>query len=314
MRLNPYSGDGRLRVDQAAAYLLLNAVDNMRAHAHVDPGLSASRFVCPTAVDELRAVDGTPSPSRALCDLFWTHLPWAALQDRLGPIEIADLGCGSGAYAERFQNWSGGRVVRYIGVDLRAHPRWEMLAATLAFAEFTTGDIEQIDALLPSSTNVIVSQSTLEHVRDDAAVFERLHAFAHASGRPLLQLHAVPSAACLRLYLWHGYRQYTPRTLSPLTREFADCSTRRLIALGGDACNALHWTYVTWPVMIRRTVDRRDTDADGYRRALAAAVAEDMARAPRHPTFYVVLLYSNGHRPLPPASCWSADEPVNVGT
>jgi SAM-dependent methyltransferase len=305
MRLNAYSGDGRLRLHQAAAYLLLNALDNARPNAGADAGLEDARFACPPLLDELRRMAGTPSPSRAFCDLFWAHLPWAVLEERLGPIRMLDLGCGSGRYAEKFQTWSGRRLAQYTGVDLQTRAEWAAIANANPFATFQSADIEQIDRVLPPDVNLIVSQSTLEHVRNDALVFEKIHAHAHASGRPLLQLHAVPSAACLRLYLWHGYRQYTRRTISTLTAPFADCSTRRLIALGGDACNALHWDYITWPLMIRRAGDRRDAEPERYRAALGDAIATDIARRSAHPAFYVLLIDSNGRDPLPASPCWN---------
>jgi SAM-dependent methyltransferase len=307
MRLNAYSGDGHLRFDRAAAWLLLNALDNARPNAGVDAGLENARFTCPLPLDALRRMAGTPSPSRALCDLFWAHLPWAALEERLGPIRMLDLGCGSGRYAEKFQAWSGRRLARYTGVDLQPHAEWNPIGNANPFVTFHAADIERIDRVLSPDVNLIVSQSTLEHVRNDAFVFEMLHAHAHASGRALLQIHAVPSAACLRLYLWHGYRQYTPRTISAVTSRFADCSARRLIALGGDACNALHWDYITWPLMIRRTGDRRDAEPERYRAALGDAIALDVARRSNHPAFYVLLIYSNGLDALPASPCWTGD-------
>jgi SAM-dependent methyltransferase len=305
MRLNAYNGDGHLRVDQAAAWLMLNAVDNLRATTRVDADLRLARFACSNGAADILARTDTPSPSRALCDLFWARLPWDGLERVLGSIHILDLGCGSGAYARRFREWSGGAVARYSGVDIRPHPNWS--AAADRFADFRAADVRDIDAILEPTVNLIVSQSTLEHVADDAAVFERIHAHAHPRRHPLLQLHAIPSAACLRLYLWHGYRQYTPRTASELTAPFADCSERRLIALGGEACNALHWRFITWPLMFRRAGDRRDIDPPAYRRALADAVAQDCARNASSPAFYVLLLFtSRGGEALPDSNCWRA--------
>ena len=302
MRLNAYTGDRFLRADQAAAWLLLNAIDNTRPTAQLDAGLRGARFACPTAADEILGRCDAPSPSRALCDLFWAHLPWAVLAQQFGPIHMLDLGCGSGEYAARFRAWSGGAVARYTGVDLQPHPAWA--AAGGGLAEFRAANIERLSDILEPSMNVVVSQSTLEHVEHDAAVFDAIHAFAHARRRPLLQLHAIPSAVCLRLYLWHGYRQYTPRTVSRLTAPFDDCSDRRLIALGGDVCNRLHWRWITWPVLIWRGADRRDADPAAYRRALADAVAQDIECATGSPSFYVLAIFSCGGETLPPSDCW----------
>src|SRR5439155_3691860 len=99
MRLNPHNGDGHLRADQRAAYLVLNAVDNLFPHRHHDAGLKVAHFQCAGASSRLGELPGTPSPSRAMCDLFWMHLPWPAMERELGPLRILDLGCGSGEYA-----------------------------------------------------------------------------------------------------------------------------------------------------------------------------------------------------------------------
>ncbi len=48
----------------------------------------------------------------------------------------------------------------------------------------------------------------------------QLRDFAAAINRPSILVHLMPSAACLRLYRHHGLRQYTPRTISKITRLF----------------------------------------------------------------------------------------------
>jgi len=215
------NGDGHLGPAQRVAYLLLNARRNRLPYSHVDSELTIVDFHCAMALERLDELPGTPSPSRALSDLFWMHLPWQRMVRELGPLHVLDLGCGSGQYGERLPRWSEGRIVRYVGVDLEAHRDWPRLVSNRSSVEFHAGNIEDIDRLMPADTNVIVSQSAMEHVTNDMRVFEHVHAYAHRAGRPLLQIHLLPSAACLWLYLWHGYRQYTPRRLTPITTLFA---------------------------------------------------------------------------------------------
>ena len=298
-RRNPYNADGRLRLDERAWWLLLNAIDNRRPDRGVDPGLRTERFRAPAAdaLERLRATAGTPSPSRALCDLFWQRLPWGDLERALGPLHVVDIGCGAGDYARRFRDWSGGRVRRYVGVDAVERSEWRAVSAAHPFAAFRRAAAERIDECLEAETNLIVSQSAIEHVGDEGACFDRIHAHAHARGRPLLQLHAVPSAACLRLYLWHGYRQYTPRTISSITARFADCSERALVSLGGRRSNAVHWRWVTWPIFFRRAGDPRDRDPAAYRRDFEEAVAHDAADPDGPPSFYVLMIGSNARLP-----------------
>jgi hypothetical protein len=61
---------------------------------------------------------------------------------------------------------------------------------------------------------------------------------------PVIQIHLIPSGACLRLYRLHGTRQYTPRNISKITRLFGGRSYKILISLGGDACNRLHHEFI----------------------------------------------------------------------
>ena len=309
-RIVSICGDGHLRLDRRVAYLLGNAFENRSPDRDLDPDLTLAGFSCEAALDRLDQIAGTPSPSRAWSDLFWMHLPWDAFERELGPIRVLDLGCGSGQYGVRLQSWSGERIAHYGGLDVQADPRWRELSSRFPFIECRAGDVGQLDGLIPTGTNLIVSQSALEHVADDVRVLDQIHAYAHRSGRPLLQVHLVPSAACLGLYLWHGYRQYTPRALSAITARFADCSERLLVGLGGRACNALHWRFITWPVLIRRTADPRATRPAEYRRALAAAMAADIRAPQRSPSFYALLIHSNRRQRVLESPCFGRDRIV----
>lgn len=292
MRINRYNGDGPLRIDQRAAYLLYNAIDNRFPYRGLDPAIALADFRNDRARDRLSELSGTPSPSRAMSDLFWMHLPWAEMERELGPLRIFDLGCGSGAYAVKFAKWSGSRVARYVGLDLQPHPHWTELAASHPSVEFRAGDVERLDEVIPADTNLIVSQSTIEHVRNDIVCFDRIRRWVRRVERPVIQIHLVPSAACLRLFLWHGYRQYTPRTLASIACQFTN-SDRVIVRLGGAACNQLHWKFVTWPLLIRRTGDLREARPVEYRRALETAIARDMTRPQPSPAFYALLIHSN---------------------
>ena len=61
------------------------------------------------------------SPSRSLSDLFWMTLPWGDIQSELAEMHVLDTGCGSGNFAVRLQNYTGGRIESYLGVDMDKH-------------------------------------------------------------------------------------------------------------------------------------------------------------------------------------------------
>ena len=83
-------------------------------------------------------------------------------------------------------------------------------------------------------------------------------------------------------------------------------ATRRLVRLGGSARNALHWRFITCPLIVLRRGDDRHSRQAEYCQALATAVAHDMRGPRRSPAFYALLIYSNGRSPLPESPCWRA--------
>jgi SAM-dependent methyltransferase len=256
----------------------------------VAPELAVDDFRC-DADALLPALVGTPSPSRALSDLFWMSLPWSRLEREFGTLRVFDIGCGSGAFGSRLRGWSGNRIERYIGMDVRPNSGWATLEQQEPGFRFVAGDAENLGPALPRDINVIVSQSALEHVPGDDRCFAALREFTETPSRPTVQVHLIPSQACLRLYRLHGFRQYTPRLLSPVARAFGGFSTCRLFRLGGSACNALHLGWIT-------NVDRRSQDPQAYRAALAEAVKHDMRTPQLSPAFYALTIHSYPKEPL----------------
>ena len=95
-----------------------------------------------------------------------------------------------------------------------------------------------------------------------------------------MQIHLMPSPACLWLYLWHGYRQYSHRRLEEVAGLFDKDAFSAVVALGATRCNAVHARAITRPMLTGRP-DRRDTETKAYVADLTAAIAHDMA----HPNF-----------------------------
>src|SRR5208283_5417616 len=71
-----------------------------------------------------------------------------------------------------------------------------------------------------ADANLIITQSALEHFEKDLNFFRQIADHVARTRRPIVQFHLIPSAACLTTYPWHGVRQYTPRTISRITRLF----------------------------------------------------------------------------------------------
>lgn len=282
----PFGHAGKL------AYFLLNWLNNSLPDWRVDPRLAIRDFQCSRLASRCAQLGTGASPSRTLSDLFWLTLPWARIQAELGTIRILDVGCGSGHYGPRMISWSGDRVASYVGVDVHAHESWPGLEREDRRQRFIQVDASDLGCAIPAGTNFVTSQSAIEHMDGDLRFFEQIRDHVLGLGAPALQVHLCPSAACLRLYLLHGVRQYTPRTLSHITRLFED-GYAMLYRLGGRACNRLHYQFITAPLRIWRRGDLRVTRADEYARRLLAVVDADMACPQPSPAFYALVIHTS---------------------
>jgi SAM-dependent methyltransferase len=216
------------------------------------------------------------TPPRVLCNLFWETLPGARIRDLLGgAVDVLDVGCGRGNYATVLDRAI--RLDSYLGVDVVEDPRWAELERADPCLAFRLCRAEQIGEAELTGRTLIVSQSAVEHVRDDLAFFERVAAFLAAVARPVLQIHLLPAANLWRLWGVHGYRGYNERNLARIVAAFPAAHVD-LLRLGGPACNRLHREAVhdTLRQLRSRTQpDLRTTDPDTYTRRLAEAIAED---------------------------------------
>jgi SAM-dependent methyltransferase len=290
--LHRLNGDKRLSPPGKVGYFLLNWLNNQLPYSHVDPRVLIRDFRCASAAIRCAAIPRDASPTRTLSDLFWFTLPWNAIEKELGAIRILDVGCGAGHYGPRMMSWSGDRITAYVGLDVHEHGAWTDLERAHSRLRFIHTDASDLSQSIPAGTNFVLSQSSIEHIENDLRLFAHVRDYIQGRSAPVLQIHLCPSAACLKLYLLHGVRQYTPRTLSKITRLFDDCRVA-LYRLGGDACNRLHYEFITWPLMIRKTGDLRVTRAALYEQRLLAAIEEDMSRPQHSPGFYALVIHSH---------------------
>jgi hypothetical protein len=218
------------------------------------------------------------TPARALSNLFWESLPKGLPAALGGEVHALDIGCGRGNYAAVLDRSVG--LTTYLGVDVASHPGWEALTGADARLAFERGLAETLTEAQLAGRNLIVSQSALEHVAGDLALFRRVAAHVHASGDPVLQVHLLPGTNAWRMWDVHGYRGYGERNLARIGALFAD-DDMRLLALGGPACTRLHLEAVH--DALRRPSDRdgRTADPARYKQRLADAIAADAASPPR---------------------------------
>jgi SAM-dependent methyltransferase len=238
------------------------------------------------------------SPSRKLSDLFWIQLPWAAIQAELGEIHALDIGCGSGNHGVRLLRLCSGRLRSYTGIDVRLHQQWTEHERNHPGFKFYRANCLDLGSVASDHTNLLTSQSALEHFEDDMRLFQQIRRLAAHARSAIIQIHLIPSSACLRLYGLHGVRQYTARTASYITWLFRAFSYCRLYRLGAEHCNRLHWQAITKPTLGEGIGDYRSQGTRAYDECVRAAILADNEGSRLDPSFYALVIHSNCRRTI----------------
>lgn len=294
--INKYNASRIRKYSERLLYLVLNWLNNRRPMQDLDQQLVIRPLALSVEPKNWPEHPTKSSPSRLLCDLFWKDMPWGKVKGALADVRAVDVGCGTGHYGPRFLAWSGDAIGKYTGIDHKFYPSWEEIIGRDRRFSFIVAKSESVEGWLPDDTNLVLSQSAIEHFDGDLVFFREIRDWARERGQPFIQVHLFPSAACLPLYLWHGVRQYTPRTVSKITRLFSEFSVSTLVPLGGRPANRLHREFITWPGLKRDilklgTADRRERELEEYNRRLAVALAAEPSSV-KHPSFYALVIES----------------------
>ena len=231
-------GHSNLNKRSRAIYLIINTLNNLLPNMFVDKRLAINNYECESTINIRSIVKGRSTPSRFLCNIFWSLFPWVKTNKILGNINMLDLGCGEGYLTKRLLSRYGKENInKYLGVDVSDdYKMWSEISNENRKAKFKSiTNVLDIGGYIESDTNFLITQSVLEHIDTDLELFKSLKEYLYLNRRPFVQVHLFPSAACLWLYLYHGYRQYTPRSISRITKIFDDDDTDiRLFRLGGS--------------------------------------------------------------------------------
>jgi len=236
------------------------------------------------------------SPSRILSDLFWKKIDWDSVGSELNSINIFDIGTGDGKYALKLSQYSGG-VKSYFGIDVKQYDTWPLLMNNNDFITLKKIDNKALLKNMPLDTNLIISQSVIEHIEDDLLYFEQIRQYIETTRRNIVQIHLFPSASCLKIFLNHGIRQYTPRTASKISKIFRFKKTYSILfKLGGDASNKLHFKHITIPLLFHGIDSRRQSDR--YSKLLQSAIQMDFNSTSSEHSFYALVIHSNFKIPI----------------
>jgi len=292
-----WSSDAGLNHLQKILWMILNWVNNHWFPNWSDSNLSIGYFnpvVSNYSWGE--AYETMTSPSRTLAKVFMLQLPWQEIKDELGDIHVLDIGCGSGNNGLRLQSWSGDIISSYLGIDLKRHSNWKEVSSVLSNSSFIRTNVSNIAECFRVETNFIFSQSSIEHLEDDIKLFHDIHVFVKKNTKPIIQVHLLPSAVGLGLYRWHGVRQYTPRTVSILTKIFYDCSYACLFPLGGKRCNTAHISLRRFHQMSNLEGECTTMVQDQYSDRVRTAIISDAKERQARPSFYALVIHSNWSR------------------
>jgi SAM-dependent methyltransferase len=192
---------------------------------------------------ELRT--GKGSPGRKYLDSFLSQeLPRLI---PIGKIDVLDIGCGS-AYSRGILTHLGYEGT-YTGIDVHKHKHFDRNGTESFQSFFVESKIE--DFQTDKKFDLVLSVTALEHIENDADAVFRCERLLEPDGR---QIHIIPTFWSLFLYLWHGYRQYTPKRIKALF----DQERCEVYKLGGLLSFLLHISFITIPVFILKTDKLRD--------------------------------------------------------
>jgi SAM-dependent methyltransferase len=263
MAASELNGDDRLSPRDRLRYLWRNACRNFWARGRAKSQSFLARGISPDDIRER-------SPSRFLTALFIRRRLIQLFPPH--PINIVEIGCGSGSMMQRL--FDLGYTGTYIGIDI--DDRFERDHGTDFKAAFLQADAHQFQP--PHPVDLLFSFSALEHIDRDDELIARLSGFMKPGG---VQVHIVPAAAGLFIYLWHGYRQYRP---ADLVKRFGD--EAEIYRLGGVGSFLVHLVAITVPEILLRLPIRK-TFPDAYARLVLAGFAIDRV-LPVFPSAFVV--------------------------
>lgn len=253
-------------------WMIYNYLNNKNGNRLLDKRVVLKTFN-PANLDNWDQVDTMASPARRLCDFYWMSMNWSEVLSQLGTqVRALEVGCGTGVYGKLLSNLLGEDLGLYRGIDINENEAWKEFKDDNRF-QFLKGNASSIEKGL-QGVNFIFTQSALEHFEEDMIFFKQIADYVEKADHPVIQVHLVPSRACITTFPLHGFRQYTNSSISMITQLFSNSSEFEWISLGGKACNKVHRKFITIPIYTKRG-DLRKKLNDPYNKELRTAMMSD---------------------------------------
>lgn len=227
--LREITGDGKLSISQRLWYLVYNFGRGLTGQATRLPARYWHGSLAESNHD---------SPGRRYIDAF--------LNDRLRQLpfsrrlQVLDIGCGSGYVRSMLADLGFGGT--YTGIDIVKDKNYDSESTTSFRSHLILKPIEQY---APTPTyELVLSNTALEHIDDDELAVKKASRSVAPNG---YQIHIMPAFGGFFLYLWHGYRQYTPARVKKIFREHNQYQVYRL---GGFFSFIMHFIVITVPELL----------------------------------------------------------------
>ena len=232
------------------------------------------------------------SPSRLLCDGLWNSIDYENLKLQLNSdLNFFDIGCGSGKYGKLLKKLSNQYFGSYTGLDIYKNDKYP--------AEFNhiCTKAENVSQYINKKINFVISQSALEHIEKDSFVIEEITKKLCENNTPFIQIHMVPASKCLWLYLWHGYRQYSKKNLSNISKQLKKINVNTyIIPLGGNNSFWTHLRYITLPVFFKKIIFKDKVFKwcnQNVEERIIKSVNKDLDCNQENPIFWALIINSN---------------------
>ena len=287
--INCINADKKINIFQRLTWLCVNYINNI-----IFPNKSnllIKQFIPNLSEENWNRIDKIDSPSRVLSDLFWMNINWTEVKKELAEINLLDTGCGDGNYFHKLNTFSHSYINKYCGIDIEKKDNWDHLKEDYSNVDFKIVNSDSLIEYIPNDLNLFISQSAIEHFEEDLVYFQQIKDFIDTTKNDVIQIHLFPAASCLTQYIWHGIRQYTPRTIEKITKIFDNTKSYSVLyKLGGNLSNKLHKEFITFPVYFKNE-DYRYVKKDEYAKQLKFSIEND--KNGDCPSFYALIIHSN---------------------
>jgi len=240
---------------------------------------------------------GRGSPSRIVCNMLWSEIDFRAISKSFDePLHFFDIGCGKGEYGLYMQELSQKFFGSYVGLDMYKADSFP------DNFEHILSDAANAANAISSNVNFIMSQSALEHIEHDSMTIESVTNKLLLNKRKFIQVHMVPAPSSLWLYLWHGWRQYSKKSLSKLVSKSIrnnDDLNVFAIPICGPSCFKTHFFRITiFSYILILRGKRKEKSWESFplvHEKIEIAVKNDLkAKSIKNNAFWAVVIASKG--------------------